>query len=147
MQGCDHAKVGGAIIALYFFAVMVPVEQNDRRLLPASEARIDTMRLAFYSILKFCVLGYVAATGRSDLDEAELSLISRMSFQERFHGEEAFDDALGVVQAVYTDSKEGAIKPQFCEEFLALFCCRVPFRSNSPCTRSTLMGNGRTADQ
>jgi hypothetical protein len=62
----------------------------------------------------------VRATGRSDFDEGKFPLITGIFLEESFDGQKAFENSLGVVDAIDADAHEGCFNSQTTQQSGAL---------------------------
>src|SRR5260370_27345353 len=101
MQRRNHAQMCGSIIGLHLLMSVLPILEDDRFPLPPLEACIDSFRLGSDLSLKLSIALDAAAGRRTNLDKCKFALIFGKPLQERLNCTEAFQDALGVVHAIY----------------------------------------------
>src|SRR5690349_3534982 len=110
----------GAIVALHLRMTVLATEHDDGTPAAIAEAVVDALRFGFDGVLEVGVLLDVAAGGSADLHEGELALVAGVALEEGLDGEEALEDALGVVEAIDADAEEGGLDAELVEDRAAL---------------------------
>ncbi len=121
MQRSDQAKRGSAVETDNLLMGVVPQERNDRPPAADAKAAVDAVGFGADFVEKLFVTRNVCAAGSADLHQGEAALINGIHFQEAFDAAEALDDALGVVEAIDTDSEKRCFDAEFGTESAALF--------------------------
>ena len=109
------------IAALDLLVAVLAVLKDNGLPLAAFKARVDPLSFGCHLGLELAISLDAAASGRADLDEGEFLLVAGMHFKKHLHCLEAFDDALGVVDAVDAHAKKGCFDAKFCKQQAAVF--------------------------
>src|SRR5438045_9759202 len=102
---------------------VLTVEQNDRLPLIPLKAPVDSSRFRFDLRIKVVLALEVAAAGRANLNERELSLVPGIVVEKTLHRQKAVEDALGLVHALHAHGQEVGVHmqaPQSCRRGVAL---------------------------
>src|SRR5271154_669796 len=82
-------------------------------------ARIDSHGFRFQLCQEIVIARDFRAAGRADLHEREFLAIRRPLLQESFHAAQPFEQALGIVHAIYAHSDEVRLDAQLIEQLAA----------------------------
>ena len=85
--------------------IVLPVQVNDGLPLIGLEFPVDALGLGLHLRLKVVVALDVRAAGRANLHKRKHTLVARILFEEAFDGEETLENALGVVDAIDTNTQ------------------------------------------
>src|SRR5271157_978360 len=119
----DQANRGSPVEAGDLLMGVVPHEKNNG--LPVANLKpvVDSFRFCIDLLHELLIARNVRATGSTNLHQGEAALVSRMKLKEAFDPAEPFDDPLGVVQAIDTDSEKRRFDAQLGTKYAALLTC------------------------
>ena len=91
---------------------VLALHKHNRLPLTALEPPVDPLRFQLHFSKKVVVPLDMCAAGRPNLHKRKLTAIYGPLLQKTFDSQEAFQDALGVVDPVYTDPRNVASIPR-----------------------------------
>src|SRR5579864_1127034 len=95
---------------------MMPLQKDNWFPFATLEPPIDAIALSFHLSEEVMIALDMRAAWGPYLYESELSLINRVLFEQSLNGEETFDDAFRVVDAIHTHTEEQRLDSQFPQE-------------------------------
>ena len=120
VQRSHEAQVGGAVEALDLAVAVVALAEDDGLPLRGLEAPVDALGFGVNLGQEIVVALDVGAAGRADLHEGEAALVARILFQKTLDRPEAFEDSLGVIDAVNAHAEQQSFDAQLLDQGGAL---------------------------
>src|SRR5260370_33157046 len=99
----------------------MPLEQHDGLPLFRLKTKVDPFRFRAHFLQKQAITLDGRAAGRANLHEGEAAMKRGIQFQETLNAAETFENSLGVIDAVHSDTQERSFDAQLGAQRRALF--------------------------
>src|SRR4051812_35817584 len=106
MQGRDQTNVRSSVITFNLGVTMLPVQEDDGPPLACPKAPVDSFGFGFYVGEEIVIALNMCSAWGTNLHEGKFLSIDGVLLQHSLNSKETLQNSLGVVHAIYANSKE-----------------------------------------